>query len=49
MPVNVTGLDEAPRAGQRFYVLEDIAQARQIAQKRQEQAALRIWAVLLPT
>jgi translation initiation factor IF-2 len=36
-PVNVTGLDEAPRAGQRFYVLEDIAQARQIAQKRQEQ------------
>ncbi len=37
MPVNVTGLDEAPRAGQRFYVLEDIAQARQIAQKRQEQ------------
>jgi translation initiation factor IF-2 len=33
-PVNVTGLDEAPAAGQKFYVLEDIAEARQIAELR---------------
>jgi translation initiation factor IF-2 len=36
MPVNVTGLDEAPAAGQRFYVLEEIAQAREVAAKREE-------------
>ncbi len=36
MPVNVTGLDIAPAAGQRFYVLDDIAQAREVAAKRQE-------------
>jgi translation initiation factor IF-2 len=36
-PVNMTGLDVAPQAGERFYVLDDIAQARQIAAKRQEQ------------
>lgn len=34
MPVNVTGLDIAPGAGQRFNVLDDIAQARAIAVKR---------------
>jgi translation initiation factor IF-2 len=37
-PVNLTGLDVAPQAGQRFYVLADISQARQIAAKRQESA-----------
>ena len=36
MPVNVTGLDEAPAAGEHFYVLEDIGQARQIAEKRRD-------------
>ncbi len=35
MPVNLTGLDVAPQAGQRFYVLSDIAQAREIAASRQ--------------
>jgi hypothetical protein len=30
-PVNVTGLDVAPNAGDRFYVLSDIAQARELA------------------
>ena len=35
-PVNTTGLDVAPQAGERFYVLHDIAQARQIAMKRQD-------------
>jgi translation initiation factor IF-2 len=35
-PVNVTGLDEAPHAGDRFYVLTDIAQARELAAERQD-------------
>jgi len=34
-PVNVTGLDEAPQAGDKFYVLEDIAEARELADQRQ--------------
>jgi translation initiation factor IF-2 len=33
-PVNVTGLDQAPGAGDRFHVLQDIAQAREIAEAR---------------
>jgi translation initiation factor IF-2 len=33
-PVNITGLDVAPSAGSRFYVLDDIAKARQIARDR---------------
>lgn len=35
VPVNVTGLNVAPGAGDRFYVLEDIAQARQLAEGRE--------------
>ena len=34
-PVNVTGLDVAPGAGDKFYVLDDIAQAREIAARRE--------------
>jgi translation initiation factor IF-2 len=34
-PVNVTGLDEVPNAGERFYVAHDIAKAREIAQTRE--------------
>jgi translation initiation factor IF-2 len=34
IPVNITGFDSAPGAGQRFYVLDDIAQARDIAESR---------------
>jgi translation initiation factor IF-2 len=34
VPVNITGFDVAPGAGQRFYVLDDIAQAREIAESR---------------
>ncbi len=34
IPVNITGFDEAPGAGQRFYVLDDIARAREIAESR---------------
>jgi len=33
-PVNLTGFDETPNAGDRFHVLQDISQARQIAEQR---------------
>jgi len=33
-PCNITGLDLAPEAGDKFYVLEDIAHAREIASQR---------------
>jgi translation initiation factor IF-2 len=35
MPVNVTGLNVAPAAGERFYVLDEIATARHIAEERE--------------
>ena len=38
MPVNVTGLDEAPGAGDRFHVVPEIAQAREIAGCRADEA-----------
>lgn len=34
MPVNLSGFDIAPAAGEHFYVLDDIAQAREIAEER---------------
>jgi translation initiation factor IF-2 len=37
VPVNITGFDLAPSAGSRFYVLDDIAKAREIARSRAEQ------------
>lgn len=37
-PVNLLGLDVAPAAGEHFYVLEDIAQARELAESRRDQA-----------
>lgn len=40
-PVNVTGLDCAPDAGDSFYVLEDISQARQLAEQRAAEARVR--------
>lgn len=36
MPVDVVGLDSPPEAGERFYVLEDVAEARKIAEQRAE-------------
>lgn len=33
-PVNVTGLDIAPGAGDKFYVLSDISEARELAERR---------------
>ncbi|GIW98650.1 MAG: translation initiation factor IF-2 [Pirellulaceae bacterium] len=35
-PANVIGLESPPEAGEKFYVLEDIAQAREIAEARFE-------------
>ena len=37
VPVNLTGFDVAPGAGEHFYVLPDIAQARSIAESRADQ------------
>ncbi len=34
-PINITGLEKPPEAGERFYVLDDIAQAREIALARE--------------
>ncbi len=36
VPVNITGLDFAPAAGDRFYVLEDISEARSLAESRSD-------------
>lgn len=37
IPVNVTGLDSAPGAGDRFYVVPDIADARKLADQRAQE------------
>ena len=34
VPVNITGLDVAPQAGEKFYVLQDIVEARNLAAQR---------------
>jgi len=36
MPVRVIGMDEPPEASDKFYVVDDIAQAREIAERRQQ-------------
>ena len=38
MPVNVTGLNEAPGAGDRFHIVPEITQAREIAEHRADEA-----------
>jgi translation initiation factor IF-2 len=40
-PVNVTGLNAAPGAGDRFYVLDDISKARELAEKRSAESRQR--------
>jgi len=40
-PVNVTGLNSAPGAGELFYVLPDIGQARELAEQRAAEARQR--------
>jgi translation initiation factor IF-2 len=41
-PVNITGLNVPPGAGDRFYVLQDITQARELAEKRFAEARQRV-------
>jgi translation initiation factor IF-2 len=41
VPVNVTGLNVAPGAGDRFYVLPDISEARHLADQRLQNARQR--------
>ncbi len=41
IPVNLTGLDMAPNAGDRFHVLDDISKAREIAGTRSVSARTR--------
>ena len=36
LPVSITGLDIAPQAGDRFHVLDDISQARNLAEQRSD-------------
>ena len=36
MPVNITGLEKAPEAGEKFYVIDDIGQARELASARED-------------
>lgn len=38
MPVNITGFDTAPGAGETFYVVDDISTARDIAEKRADES-----------
>ena len=47
-PVNVTGLDCPPGAGDRFYVLDDITQARQLAQQRAAETRQRELSDVVP-
>ncbi len=42
MPVNITGLDRPPEAGEKFFILDDIGQARQLAADRGKRAASSI-------
>ncbi|MFP3937039.1 MAG: translation initiation factor IF-2 [Phycisphaerae bacterium] len=37
-PVEISGLDEVPQAGDKFYVLEDIDEARDVAEQRRQRA-----------
>ena len=41
-PINLTGLDEAPGAGDKFFVVDDIAKARELAQQRKHQGRVEM-------
>lgn len=47
-PVNVTGLNVAPGAGDRFFVLEDISQARHLAEQRAAELRQRHLSEVVP-
>ncbi len=40
-PVNVTGFDVAPGAGDKFYVVDDIGKARELAEERRHQGTVQ--------
>ena len=40
IPVNIVGLDEAPMASSKFYVVENLKQARSVAEEREQKARL---------
>src|SRR5262249_13634833 len=48
-PVNVTGMDVPPAAGDKFYVLDDIAQSREIAGQRHDQTRIASLGTSAPT
>ncbi len=48
MPVNMTGLDVPPGAGDRFYALQDISQARHLAEQRAAYARQRELTITRP-
>lgn len=41
-PVNLTGLDVAPGAGDKFYVVDDVAKARELAEQRKHQGRVEM-------
>lgn len=41
-PVNLTGLDEAPGAGDKFFVVDSIAKARELAEQRKHQGRVEM-------
>jgi len=47
-PVEVSGLDEVPDAGDRFYVTENIDQARRITEERRHEARMEELAAVQP-
>jgi len=40
VPVNIVGLNEAPRASETIYVVEDLRQARDVAEEREQKARM---------
>lgn len=41
-PINLTGLDVAPGAGDKFFVVDDIAKARELAEQRKHQGRVEM-------
>ncbi len=41
-PINLTGLDEAPGAGDKFFVVDDVAKARELAEQRKHEGRVEM-------
>ena len=48
VPVTISGLDTAPGAGEKFYVLDEISQAREIAESRSDESRSSTLSVSTP-